>query len=132
MASSASAVRSGELMARIGGEEFAWLMPEANQDGAHAAAERVRRAIQGTPFDVAGTLTISAGVCSNAQAHTGEQLVGLADQALYWSKQSGRNTTLIYTRDTQRVRSTPAPSSCPPRPMRRRRAGVCHCGTPSR
>jgi len=95
----AAAVRSGELMARIGGEEFAWLMPEATQDGAHAAAERVRHAIQGTPFDVAGTLTISVGVCSNEQARTGEQLVGFADQALYWSKQSGRNTTQIYTQD---------------------------------
>ena len=38
----ATAVRSGELMARIGGEEFAWLMPEATPEGAHAAAERVR------------------------------------------------------------------------------------------
>ena len=38
----ANAVRSGELVARIGGEEFAWLMPEAAQDDAYAAAERVR------------------------------------------------------------------------------------------
>jgi diguanylate cyclase (GGDEF)-like protein len=93
----AAAVRSGELMARIGGEEFAWLMPEASADGAFAAAERVRRAIVDTPFDTAGSLTISVGVCSNQQAQTGEELVDRADQALYWSKRSGRNTTLIYT-----------------------------------
>jgi GGDEF domain-containing protein len=41
-----TAVRSGELMARIGGEEFAWLMPEATDEGAFAAAERVRCAIE--------------------------------------------------------------------------------------
>ncbi len=93
----AAAVRSGELMARIGGEEFAWLMPEATDDGAFAAAERVRCAIAETAFDTAGTLTISVGVCSNQQAQTGEELVDRADQALYWSKRSGRNTTLIYT-----------------------------------
>jgi diguanylate cyclase (GGDEF)-like protein/PAS domain S-box-containing protein len=93
----AAAVRSGELMARIGGEEFAWLMPEATDDGAFAAAERVRRAIAETPFDTVGGLTISVGVCSNQQAQTGEELVDRADQALYWSKRGGRNTTLIYT-----------------------------------
>jgi diguanylate cyclase (GGDEF)-like protein len=97
-----NAVRSGELMARIGGEEFAWLMPEASQGGAYAAAERVRRAIQLTPFDTAGMLTISVGVCSNEQAHTAEELVGSADQALYWAKQSGRNTIFIYTPEARR------------------------------
>jgi diguanylate cyclase (GGDEF)-like protein/PAS domain S-box-containing protein len=93
------AVRVGELMARIGGEEFAWLMPEATSEGACAAAERVRAAIQHTPFDVAGTLTVSIGVCSNEQAHTAEELVGRADEALYWSKAGGRNMTSVYTAD---------------------------------
>jgi diguanylate cyclase (GGDEF)-like protein len=64
----AGAVSSGELMGRIGGEEFAWLMPEATPGGAHAAAERVRASIQDTPFDAVGTLTLSVGVCSNQQA----------------------------------------------------------------
>jgi diguanylate cyclase (GGDEF)-like protein len=99
----ATAVRSGELMARIGGEEFAWLMPEATDDGAFAAAERMRHAIADTPFETAGSLTISVGVCSNQQARTGEELVGCADQALYWSKRSGRNTTLIYTHTARQM-----------------------------
>jgi diguanylate cyclase (GGDEF)-like protein/PAS domain S-box-containing protein len=98
----ADAVRSGELMARIGGEEFAWMMPEANQDGAFAAAERVRQAIRETPFDTAGALTMSIGVCSNEHAQTAQELVGFADQALYWSKAGGRNTTFIYTPDARR------------------------------
>jgi diguanylate cyclase (GGDEF)-like protein/PAS domain S-box-containing protein len=95
----ANAVRSGELVARIGGEEFAWLMPEAAHADAQAAAERVRKVIQNTPFDTAGTLTMSIGVCSNERAHTTEELVGFADQALYRAKRSGRNTTFVYGAD---------------------------------
>jgi diguanylate cyclase (GGDEF)-like protein len=91
------AVRSGELIGRIGGEEFAWLMPEATPDGAYAASERIRDAIQDTPFGAAGTLTISIGVCSNDEARTAAELVDFADQALYWSKQGGRNNTHVYT-----------------------------------
>jgi diguanylate cyclase (GGDEF)-like protein/PAS domain S-box-containing protein len=98
----ADAVRGGELMARIGGEEFAWLMPEATQDGAYGAAERVRQAIHETAFDTAGTLSISVGVCSIEQAQTAEELVGCADQALYWAKQGGRNATVAYTADARR------------------------------
>lgn len=40
--------REGELVARIGGEEFAWLMLETDQLGAYVAADRVRNAIEGT------------------------------------------------------------------------------------
>jgi diguanylate cyclase (GGDEF)-like protein len=98
----AGAVRCGELMGRIGGEEFAWLMPEATPDGAHAAAERVRASIQGTPFDAVGTLTVSIGVCSNQQAATADELVGRADEALYWSKTGGRNMTSVYAATERR------------------------------
>jgi diguanylate cyclase (GGDEF)-like protein/PAS domain S-box-containing protein len=118
----AGAVRSGELMARVGGEEFAWLMPEATHDTAYLAAERVRQAILHTPFTSAGTLTISIGVCSNNQAQTAEELVGFADQALYWSKQAGRNTTFIYTPETPRALLEAAPASQPVEPPHRQAA----------
>lgn len=97
----AALARAGEVVARIGGEEFAWLMPETTQDGAYLAAERARHAIEGAPFQVAGSLTISAGVCSNRYAHTAQELLGAADRALYGAKDNGRNTTFIYTRDPQ-------------------------------
>ena len=51
-------------MARIGGEEFAWLMPETDQHGAYAAADRVRHAIESMTFEGVGQVTVSAGVCS--------------------------------------------------------------------
>jgi diguanylate cyclase (GGDEF)-like protein len=95
----AAVARTGELVARIGGEEFAWLMPETTQDGACLAADRARRAIEATPFEVAGTLTVSAGVCSNEHARTAHELLNAADGALYGAKRGGRNTTLVYTQD---------------------------------
>ncbi|MGP0047744.1 MAG: diguanylate cyclase [Solirubrobacteraceae bacterium] len=91
--------RAGELVARIGGEEFVWLMPETTQDGAYLAAERARHAIEAAPFEVAGTLTISVGVCSNEHCSTAHEFLNAADRALYTAKRNGRNTTIIYTQD---------------------------------
>jgi diguanylate cyclase (GGDEF)-like protein len=89
--------REGELVARIGGEEFAWLMPETDQLGAYVAASRVREAIESTPFANVGTVTISAGVCSTENVRDADALVRDADRALYWAKDNGRNTTCIYS-----------------------------------
>jgi diguanylate cyclase (GGDEF)-like protein/PAS domain S-box-containing protein/putative nucleotidyltransferase with HDIG domain len=93
--------RDGELVARIGGEEFAWLMPETDREGAFQAAERARRAIESEPFEPVGTLTISAGICAGGPDLDGEDLVRYADRALYWAKGSGRNTCFLYTADAQ-------------------------------
>jgi len=95
--------RDGEVVARIGGEEFAWLMPETAQHGAYVAADRARHAIHSEPFEVAGTVTVSAGVCSSEHGRDAEDLVRYADRALYWAKESGRNTTFVYTSDAQNV-----------------------------
>lgn len=88
--------RAGELVARVGGEEFAWIL---NVEGAEAfdAAERVRHAISDTPFEQVGAVTISIGVCDLAAATDGELLYERADQALYAAKQRGRNRTCRYT-----------------------------------
>jgi diguanylate cyclase (GGDEF)-like protein len=91
--------REGELVARIGGEEFAWLLPETDQLGAYNAAERVRDAIQSTSFGVVSMVTMSAGVASTESAHGAESLIREADRALYRAKASGRNMTAIYTED---------------------------------
>jgi diguanylate cyclase (GGDEF)-like protein len=95
----AAIARTGELIARIGGEEFAWLMPETTQDGGYLAAERARHAIEAAPFEVAGALTISAGVSSNQHASTAHELLEAADRELYGAKHNGRSTTFIYTQD---------------------------------
>lgn len=96
--------RDSDLVARIGGEEFAWLMPEATRDDAHSAAERARAAIADSAFDGVGSLTISGGVCSLTQARSARELLGLADQALYDAKNSGRNTVRSHGhRDRRRM-----------------------------
>jgi diguanylate cyclase (GGDEF)-like protein/PAS domain S-box-containing protein len=95
--------REGELVARIGGEEFAWLMPETDHHGAYLAASRVRKVVESTPFADVGKVTVSVGVCSNAQAQTVEEFIGFADQALYSAKQGGRNTSVTYTQDAPRT-----------------------------
>jgi diguanylate cyclase (GGDEF)-like protein len=89
--------REGELVARLGGEEFAWLMPETDRAGAFAAAERVRTAIESTPLGAVGNVTLSAGVGCSENAQDADTLIRDTDRALYRAKASGRNMTLIYT-----------------------------------
>lgn len=89
--------REGELVARIGGEEFAWLMPETDPHGAHVAADRARKAFQSRSFEDIGRVTLSAGVCSTETAPDADTLIHDADQAMYWAKENGRNTTVLYT-----------------------------------
>lgn len=84
-------VREGEVVARVGGEEFAWIVP--GTDGARAveAAERVRRHMSSVVFDGVGTITLSMGVCDLREAGTAQELMRLADAALYRAKEAGRD-----------------------------------------
>jgi diguanylate cyclase (GGDEF)-like protein/PAS domain S-box-containing protein len=84
-------VREGEVVARIGGEEFAWILPETGGESAVAAAERVRLAIAAETFTGVGHLTISLGVCDLDEGETASELIRLADRALYWAKAGGRD-----------------------------------------
>jgi diguanylate cyclase (GGDEF)-like protein len=92
-----AASRKGEIVARIGGDELALLMPGVGGEEAHAAAERVRRAVAAAPFDQAGVMTLSAGVCDLTQAVEPEELLRLADGALYWAKAHGRDACIRYS-----------------------------------
>ena len=94
-------VRTGEHLARIGGEEFAWILPYADATGAEAAAERARQAVSAVPFGTVGTVTISAGVCELRPGQDLATLYQRADQALYASKQGGRNQTTRYGDDDE-------------------------------
>lgn len=89
-------VRAGEVLARVGGEEFAWLLPACDAEEAVAAADRARAAIASEPFGRAGKLTMSAGVGLVATPSDGDALYRMADRALYEAKQSGRNRTCCH------------------------------------
>ena len=90
--------RPGDLVARYGGEEFIAVLPGADKDTAHQAAERIRDAIikLGIPHEASATaavVTASIGVIS-CRAREGVQeqdLIAEADAALYKAKQAGRN-----------------------------------------
>jgi len=90
-------IRVGEVLARVGGEEFAWLMPEARLSDAVLAADRARLAISALPFPDAGRLTMSAGVGVMHAPGDGDALYRLADRALYDAKQGGRDRTCCLT-----------------------------------
>ncbi|HEX5357971.1 MAG TPA: diguanylate cyclase [Aquabacterium sp.] len=87
------------LLARWGGEEFAIVLPGANRQDALAAAESLRRAVEALRMrheasPTAGHVTISVGVAMLSQdggQDAVRQLLARADQALYQSKQGGRN-----------------------------------------
>jgi diguanylate cyclase (GGDEF)-like protein/putative nucleotidyltransferase with HDIG domain len=90
--------------ARIGGEEFALLLPETDERGAFIVAERLRRATHRTFAEAAVQVTISFGVASSP-AH-GTDAVGLlraADRAVAAAKDLGSDRTVIYSDEVART-----------------------------
>ena len=95
------ATRRGDLIARIGGEEFAVLLPNTDEWGAVMVAERVREFVASAPADTeAGklNLTSSIGVTSlYIGDRTPDAALGRADDALYRAKEEGRNRVRATT-----------------------------------
>ena len=90
-----------DVAARYGGEEFAVILPKTSTDNAALVAERIRRAVQDLKrphmATQLGTLTVSVGVAAAHPVTHGDPLavVRAADQALYTSKDEGRNRTTL-------------------------------------
>jgi diguanylate cyclase (GGDEF)-like protein len=88
-------LREQDIFARVGGEEFAALLPEINKEGAVATGEKVRRIIEAATFVVETIpvkITISAGVTSlDPRGKAPSSLFERADAALYEAKRKGRN-----------------------------------------
>ena len=85
---------------RLGGEEFAVLLPDTALDGATELAERIRQALESTLIDHSGqqiALTASFGVSCFPSAASAEDLLTDADRRLYDAKRRGKNAVVTST-----------------------------------
>ena len=91
----ATKVRTNDIVARVGGEEFAVILPEADRMGGVALAEKLRKMIANERFEHEGTaipVTISLGVAAfTPELASSGDLYKTADDRLYEAKRSGRN-----------------------------------------
>jgi len=100
----ASVVRSSDLCARFGGEEFSVILPNTNIDGARAAGEKVREMVESLQIDhvhsVSGILSVSIGAATiiPQEEDNRSDLIHLADKRLYRAKQIGKNR-VVWTDD---------------------------------
>ena len=95
-----SILRKGDCLGRWGGEEFILLLPHCPQQAGLALAEKLRTAIEATPFELAGSVTASFGVGQRLRAEPELSWLQRVDEALYAAKRAGRN----------RVMAAPPPS----------------------
>lgn len=103
--------RPGDMVARYGGEEFAMILPETTLEAAREVADKCRQAVQDLAIEHAGNtgygvVTISMGVACmvpEEDLHYGD-LIEMADQALYESKEKGRNCVSLYRTASDRQR----------------------------
>ncbi len=95
-------IRKEQVFARIGGDEFAVLAPEARSDGTKILSERLRSRITGHEFAFAGEyfrVTCSFGIAElDADMRTPQDLHEAADRALYAAKHQGRDAIEIFRR----------------------------------
>jgi diguanylate cyclase (GGDEF)-like protein len=90
-------LRSGDTVARWGGEEFVVLLPATDLNGALLIAEKIRHRIGVEHFDELATglqVTVSIGCAEMSSSEGLNELVARADRALYEAKHRGRNQTV--------------------------------------
>ncbi len=124
----AAQARDTDVVARYGGDEFAWLMPGTSVEAALAVADRIRRRVQETQTQMDLPISLSIGIAACPEDATSmAELIDLADAAMYLSKDSGGNQVKRYQAEEdhrsasqKRVRK-PRPRKSPWSSGRRRR-----------
>ena len=99
-------MRASDIIARFGGDEFVILMPNTYKTNALMLSERLRNALNQNSIPIKGTahtITVSGGVASfPADARKAENLLNLADSALYRAKGAGKNSISLFKEDKRR------------------------------
>ena len=99
-------MRASDIIARFGGDEFVILMPNTYKINALLISERLRKTIQEKPITIKGTthqITVSGGVAGfPVDALKVEDLLNLADSALYRAKGAGKNNISLFKEDKRR------------------------------
>jgi two-component system cell cycle response regulator len=90
-----SVCRSADVASRVGGDEFAVILPESNCDEAELLAGRIARAISDRPIAPPGKVNLSAGVAELRPADGPTDLFERADEALYRAKELGKAQTHV-------------------------------------
>jgi len=98
-------IRPSDIAARFGGEEFLIILPDTGRDDARTVAERLRKRIAESPFRIDSRsedirLTVSIGASAFVFPDYGqdaEEMITLADLALYEAKKAGKNSVSIYS-----------------------------------
>ncbi len=99
-------IRYNDLACRYGGEEFAVILPNTNQDSACIAYERFRKMVEERLF-IHGSnqfnIRVSIGVASSNDSNSPNDLIANADHALYQAKETGRNKVVTYTPEEKKT-----------------------------
>ncbi len=94
-------LRSFDLVARTGGEEFVAILPDITEERARFVAERLRRSVADAPFACSapeGTISVTTSIGGAIVTEGGQNMVDVlkrADEGLYQAKHSGRNCTVF-------------------------------------
>ena len=121
----AGQARDTDVVARYGGDEFAWLMPGTSVEAALAVADRIRRLAQGLREEMGLPISLSLGIAACPQdAVSMTDLIDFADAAMYVAKDAGGNQVRRYiaaedhrSASQKRVRK-PRPRVPAPRPAK--------------
>lgn len=93
-------VRRTDSVCRLGGEEFAIILPNTSEEDALFVAEKIRTEVEQTEIlgytDIYGQVTISIGLAKAEDQQTIDVVLTHADKALYLAKESGRNKSILY------------------------------------
>jgi len=96
--------RSLDTPARTGGEEFALLMPEMDKHAAYMVAERLRARVRDAFSGEQTSLSISIGISGSPEdGGAADELLRMADEALYAAKTLGRDRAVLYSRDVTSI-----------------------------